>query len=204
MDVAKTTGNCRFAHIDKEKSRSPSPSGRGRGNARMIRFNGGKPSDGDPVCDFCGKLFSGTPGELSHYDTACGCRMHIGCYPLHLRGPPVCQICQNDRDATPDADSLLFSQRPINIASLNINLQQETALQGKPVEFSEDVPSAKAVIARNKTFGDMLESHLLHQGPKAKCFKEAYEYASLKTPKFSSFDKAKADKDEKSTMTKRQ
>jgi hypothetical protein len=60
------------------------------------------------------------------------------------------------------------------------DLQQETALQDV-IEKLYDRPSVKSVVARDKT-----------------CFKGTYEYASLKTPSFSSQDKAKARKDEKS------
>ena len=59
------------------------------------------------------------------------------------------------------------------------DLQQETALQDV-IDKLYDKPSMKSVVARDKT-----------------CFHETYEYASLKTPSFSSQDKAKARKDEK-------
>ena len=41
--------------------------------------------------------------------------MHFGCLSQHYQGPPACEVCQADRDMTPDADSL------------NIDLQQGTA-----------------------------------------------------------------------------
>ena len=61
----------------------------------------------------------------------------------------------------------------------NTELQQETVLRDVIDKFS-DKPSLKSVVARDKT-----------------CFKDTFEYASFRTPSFSSLDKAKAKRDAK-------
>ena len=72
----------------------------------MIRYNGRPTARGDPVCDFCGRLFAGQEGPLFPFCTPCGLRMHMQCFPSHVRGPPVCQACEDFNANISDMDSL--------------------------------------------------------------------------------------------------
>ena len=117
----------------------------------MIRYKG-PTARGDPVCDFCGRLYArtGMTGPLNPFDTRCGMRMHAQCVPLHVAGPPLCTQCQGYDDENSDADS-------------------EESLEATPslgkMLCKPCGPSAKTVIARDKSLREVLNDVAKHRNP---------------------------------------